>query len=73
MNPFDFIETREQIRRAACKSVLLDQSEVLRLVVEDLVAKYKANRERKDREWVDAFGKTLRYYLTQEEFEEAIR
>lgn len=73
MNTFDFTETREQIRLAMCKSVMLDQSEVLRLVVEDLVAKYKANRERKEWEWVDAFGKILHYYLTQEEFEEAIR
>lgn len=70
MNTFDFTGTREQIRLAMCKSVLLDQSEVLRLVVEDLVAKYKANRERKEWYWVDVFGKILHYYLTQEEFEE---
>lgn len=52
--------------------VLLDHGEVLKLIVADLVAKYKYNVARNDEEWIPIFEKVLHYYLTPEEFKKII-
>ena len=53
--------------RSIAVPVMLDHSEALKLIVADLVAKYRHNAERGDTEWTPVFEKVLSYYLTPEE------
>lgn len=47
--------------------VMLDHSEVLKLIVADLLAKQRFNVERGREEWAEAFKTVLSYYLSPEE------
>ena len=66
----DIREASRALMKTLVVPVLLDHGEVLKLIIADLVSKYKFNVERNDEEWIPIFEKVLKYYLTEEEFEE---
>lgn len=64
------IEEAEKLQRSLDVPVMISFGEVLKIVVNDLIKKYKSCVERKDTENIEAFKKVLRYYLSEEEFKE---
>ena len=48
-------------------AIQLDHKQVERVVVRELIDKYKFNVERGNKEWVQAFESVLRYYLDEDE------
>lgn len=51
----------------ANKTVSISESDVLRIVVWDLIDKYEANIERQNAKWIWAFENVLRYYIDEDE------
>lgn len=51
-------------------SVKISFGEALQVVVGDLISKYKSCVYRKDQKNIDAFRTVLKYYLSDEEFDE---
>ncbi len=49
-------------------SVKIPHGEVLKVVIGDLLGKYGASVERKDKKYSDAFEVVLKFYLTEDEF-----
>ncbi len=64
----EIMETARELESTLDVSVKLGHGEALRITVEDLVRKYKHCIEIKDTENIEAFGKVLRYYLSEDEF-----
>lgn len=64
------MEETEKLQRSLDVPVMISSDEVLKIVVNDLIKKYKSCVERKDTEHIEVFEKVLRYYLSEEEFEE---
>jgi len=50
--------------------VKVEHGEILRIVVADLLQKYKGNVKRNDTKYISAFETVLKFYLTEEEFTE---
>ncbi len=56
-----------EIDDALSETVRISHVEVTRLVVSDLISKYKFNQERGDERWARVFEEVLRYYLDEQE------
>ena len=65
----EIMRTAKALHDSLSVPVMLDHGEVLKLIVSDLVAKYKSNVERGNAEWISVFEKVLSYYLSREELE----
>ena len=65
-------QAERAFRNLLAVPVLLDHGEALKLIVADLVSKYKHNVERNDQQWIPIFEKVLHYYLTPEEFKKIV-
>jgi len=64
------IETYANLMDSLSVKVKVEHGEILRIVVADLLRKYKASVERNDTKYIDAFTAVLKFYLTEEEFTE---
>jgi len=64
------LDTHRAIDRALSISVKISHEEALRIVVSDLVGKYRHCWLSGEAEYVSAFEKVLRYYLSEEEMEQ---
>lgn len=63
------IEKYREIEKVGSAKVTILHDQVLEIVVADLIAKYKACKQRND-EYADSFAKVLRFYLDEQEFAE---
>jgi len=63
------IEKYREIQKVCSAKVTILHDQVLEIVVADLIAKYKTCKQRND-EYADSFAKVLRFYLSEEEFDE---
>jgi len=59
--------TSESLRRSLSVPVMLDYEEAQKIIISDLVAKYKSNVDRGEAEWAEVFRKTLSYYVDSKE------
>jgi predicted kinase len=57
------------LERSMTVSVTISHNQAIEIVVADLIVKYKSCKQRDD-EYKDAFAKVLRFYLTEDEFNE---
>lgn len=64
----NIMKTAEDLERTLDVSVKISHGQVLQVVVNDLVAKYKSCVQRKDDDNIKAFERVLHYYLSEEEF-----
>jgi hypothetical protein len=60
-----------ELEDATSMSIKIRHDQVCEIVVADLMAKYKASKKRND-EYKEAFAKVLRFYLTEDEFQEML-
>lgn len=58
--------------RALSVPVMIGHGEVLKVIIKDLVSKYRHNMERGDLKWMTVFRAVLGYYLSQDEVESLI-
>jgi len=61
------LETAKELNDSLAVDVKIGWEEVGRLVVSDLLAKYKHNVEMKNDYWCQVFRQTLSYYLSEDE------
>ncbi len=66
-NEAEFLNTYKKIEDAFSKTIKINREQVLQLVVDDLIEKYKFNKERGNQEWTAAFEEVLSYYLDENE------
>ena len=64
------LETYTDLIDSLSVKVKVEHGEILRIVVADLLNKYKASVERNDTKYVNAFATVLKFYLTEDEFTE---
>lgn len=64
------IKVYEELSAAISKTVKIPHNQVVHLVVDDLIEKYRYNIRRNNKEWSSAFEKVLSYYLTEEELKD---
>ena len=69
---YEIMRISDELQDSISKTVKISFGEVLRIVVDDLVEKYKHNVDR-NQEWADAFKKVLSYYLTEDEMNERLQ
>lgn len=62
-----YLKNLREIEDVLSETVKISYSEVTRLVVSDLISKYKSNQERGDKRWAGVFEEVLRYYLDEQE------
>lgn len=63
-----FMEAHRSLTKSLQVPVMIGHEQVLKIVLEDLIAKRNAPTN----EIKDSFDKVLRYYLTQDEFEKHV-
>jgi len=63
----------DALNKSLSVEVKLGREEAEKIVVADLVAKYRSNVERGDLFWADSFKTVLRYYLTVDEIKALIK
>ena len=63
------IEKYRELEKVGSAKVTILHDQVLEIVVADLIAKYKACKQRND-EYAGSFAKVLRFYLSEDEFAE---
>lgn len=66
----EIMDLHRDIEDKLSVSVKIPHSEVTRIVVEDLSAKYLHNIQSGNKEWSDALSKVLRYYLSDDEMQQ---
>lgn len=64
----ELLKTYDDLMDTLSVKVKVEHGEILRLVVADLLKKYKSNTARNDKKYIDAFATVLKFYLTEEEF-----
>jgi hypothetical protein len=67
-NLHEFMEAHRSLTKSLQVPVMIGHEQVLKIVLEDLIAKRNAPTN----EIKDSFDKVLRYYLTQDEFEKHV-
>ena len=75
MSPDFYLAVQRAVQRndiALSAQVRISHGEVLRIVTQDLMSKYKSNCERGDSFWADAFRTVLRYYMSEDEIDSAL-
>lgn len=65
----ELIEKYKELSSVGSAKVTISRDQVLEVVVVDLMAKYKACKNRGD-DYAGSFAKVLRFYLTDDEFDE---
>lgn len=68
-NDAGLIEKYREIQKVGSMKVVILYDQVAEIVVADLIAKYKACKERND-EYVGGFAKVLSFYLDESELAE---
>jgi hypothetical protein len=63
----ELLEICDEMRDHLSTTIKIDHSQVLEIVVGDLVEKYRSNLERKENRWINVFKDVLSYYLTEDE------
>jgi hypothetical protein len=65
----EYMESYRKIEDSLSSTVKISHSEVLILVVTDLISKRNANKSTGKEEIRNSFDKVLRYYISADEFE----
>jgi len=63
------IDTYNKLNQVGSKQVTISHGEVLNIVVDDLITKYKACLKRNDKRYTQSFKTVLSFYLTEEEIQ----
>lgn len=72
IHAYAFADILHEMDDATSRAVQISYGQVLGIVVEDLIDKYKFNIARGNSEWALAFEKVLRYYLDDQEMSQLI-
>jgi len=63
------LKSYKELSEATSTTIKINHSQVIHIVVNDLVKKYKYNARFGDAEWATTFRKVLSYYLTADEID----
>ena len=68
----EFLKTYKEMSTILSTTIKIGHTQILNIVVSDLILKYRSCIRCGDDRYIESFATVLRYYLTEDELQEAM-